>query len=285
MPTGPAASGEVVAVADRRPLSLRPRSADEPYKPRPPLVYEILFTDSDGAEDAVEMLDGSTLKGRTIQVTQNGVSLVDGMLCKVNVQGIGYDVTADEVREHFSQSGKVRTIRSMKDTRYGEVRFADADQAWYAKAELDGTELLGKRLRVELDASTDSLDKILVHGLTNAVAWQELADHFKECGEVKFCTVHGGLTARITFDSNVGAMAAMKRLNKSILKRKDLRPRYLQVAKPLDSHMNEVRVRNFPPDATRFELQSHFRVAGKVQKVEIYEEELPPEFCEPASQF
>lgn len=251
--------------------------------PRPPLCHEILFTDSDGAEDAVEMLDGSTLKGRTIQVTQNAVSYVDGMLSKVNVQGIGYDTTQDEVREHFSQAGVVRTVRSMKDTRYGEVRFADADQAWNAKAELDGTELLGKKIRVELDASTDNLDKVLVHGLTNAVAWQELADHFKECGEVRFCTVHGGLTAKITFDSNVGAMAAMKRLNKSILRRKDKRPRYLQVAKPLEGHMNEVRVRNLPPDSTRFELRAHFRSAGKVSRVEIYDEELPPEFCEQPS--
>lgn len=229
------------------------------------------------------MLDGSTLAGRSIQVTQNGVALVDGMLCKVNVQGISYDTTEQEVREHFSQAGTVRKIRAMKDTRYGEVRFSDADEAWNAKAELDGTELLGKKIWVELDASTDRLDKVLVHGLTGAVAWQELKDHFKECGHIKFCTVHGGLTAKIAFTTDVGATSAMKKLNKSVLRPKDKRPRCLQVAKPLEGHMNEVRVRGLPSDVTAFELQSHFRRAGKVQKVEIFEEALPPEFCEPPS--
>lgn len=249
-------------------------------KLQPPACYEVRFLSEADAARAAEEMDGSEFNGRKIQVTLNVVS---EPITKVNVQGIPGETFPTDVRSHFEQNGyRVAFCGTQVDILFGEVRFMKADYAWKAKVELDGSELCGKKLRVELDCSTDRLNKVLVHGLSTAVQWQELKDHFKQAGEVRSAVVHGGLTARIIYHDTDGAVRAMKNLNKSRLRGQVGR---LKVTGPWDGmeETTEVVVRGLPDGVEKSELWRHFKQAGKIDEVTVEEAKLPPEFYLPAA--
>eukprot|EP00933_Yihiella_yeosuensis_P081193 TRINITY_DN94754_c0_g1_i1.p1 TRINITY_DN94754_c0_g1~~TRINITY_DN94754_c0_g1_i1.p1 ORF type:complete len:566 (+),score=132.85 TRINITY_DN94754_c0_g1_i1:66-1700(+) len=75
----------------------------------------------------------------------------------------------------------------------GEVRFADPSMADAAKAELNGSFLKGTSIQVHADPKSLDGCKVLVTGLTPAIAWQDLKDHLKSCGTVAFATIHKGI--------------------------------------------------------------------------------------------
>mmetsp|Transcript_35041 Transcript_35041/g.81325 ORF Transcript_35041/g.81325 Transcript_35041/m.81325 type:complete len:315 (+) Transcript_35041:44-988(+) len=261
-------------VRKEKPRSYPPVDTASPIERRElkaPMAYQIWFAERDSVRKAVEELDGFEFAGAPLFVTP---STDPGA---VNAQGSFRSSTHQEVVEHFEQVGKVVDYEFHEDGRYGEVRFKTADEAWVAKEQLDGTVLYGKRLRVELDCSTHYMNKVLVHGLSKEVMWQELKDYFKQAGEITFSTVHGGKTAIIVYDSNECAVRAAKRLNKSRLRRK-----MLHVCLPWESTQENtaVRVRGLPADVSVAELKRHFGLCGRVDDVSIMVDLMPPEFCE-----
>jgi len=244
-----------------------------------PLFYQVSFNDEAHARAAAEELDGSMLGGSTLRVIyntrrENGKS--------INVQGIPRHVSEVAIRDHFSLVAEPTTVDRFDDDLYGEVRFKSADDAWNARVTLDGSQLYCKMLRVELDCSTDYMNKVLVHGINPAVMWQELKDHFKQAGEITFAAIHGGRTARIRFFRRDAAVTAMKRLNRSKLPGTT---QTINVALPFDGTEDtaEVRVRRLPPGATVDDVRAHFAMCGEIDEVTIEAaESLPPEFCEDA---
>lgn len=270
------------ALATPTPVTLAPSGIEGPppgfRQLRPPLIYEIIYAEGELAARAEELLDGAALCGRPIRVTLSKADL-DGVTRKVNVQDVLPDVPEAQVLALFEQVGPVKRSLVFKDTRFGEVRFKTSDQAWAARTELDGISFLGRRLRLELDCSHDYLNKVLVHGLSPGVMWQELKDLFKTKGTVTFAAIHGGRTARVVFETRDEAVKAMKDLNKSKIRGGD--QRYINVCRPFSETEDsaEVRVTNFLPTITVEAFEKHFASAGKVVSVHIEEAQLPPEFC------
>jgi len=248
--------------------------------PESPVCYEVDFADPNSATVAVENWDETTVDGRRIRVTVNPAQAT-----RVNVQGIG-DITDNKLKQLFGLAGEVVNIHRLRDVLYGEVRFETADEAWDAKVTLDNSLLNGKRLHVELDCSTHSLNKALVHGLSPTVTWRDLKKHFEQAGQIKWVQLHGGYTARVSFYLDDDAKAAMRTLNGKRLPGYD---KALSVAMPWDSYMHsaEIRVRNLPKEneipkeELRELLMSHFSTVAEVADVRIAEELPPPEFCVP----
>ena len=80
---------------------------------------------------------------------------------KLFVGNLAYAVTDDELRELFAQAGTCESVSIVIDRDTGQSRgfgfvvMATADDAERAKRQLDGTEVHGRRLRVD-DANDQS---------------------------------------------------------------------------------------------------------------------------------
>jgi cold-inducible RNA-binding protein len=78
---------------------------------------------------------------------------------KLFVGNLAYGVTEDELRELFEQQGTCESVSIVTDRDTGQSRgfafvtMAAAEDAERAKKQLDGTDLKGRRLRV--DAAND----------------------------------------------------------------------------------------------------------------------------------
>ncbi len=78
------------------------------------------------------------------------------MAQKLFVGGISFSTTSDGLREFFAQSGEVVSASVVTDKFTGEsrgfgfVEMASAEEANQAVAQLNGRELDGRRLRVEV---------------------------------------------------------------------------------------------------------------------------------------
>uniref|UniRef100_A0A7S4R7G9 RRM domain-containing protein n=1 Tax=Alexandrium monilatum TaxID=311494 RepID=A0A7S4R7G9_9DINO len=268
----------------REPLVQRPQpppgaDASTPMVKRDlkvPLFYQVSFAEEQDARRAPEELDGSVLGGSTLRVVYNTRGWRKTF---VNVQGVPRGISEEELRDHFALVGKPNKVVRFEDTLYGEVRFKKADDAWNARVTLDGSVLFNKVLRVELDCSTDFMNKVLVHGINPGVAWQELKDHFKQAGEITFAAIHGGPTARVLFQTRDAAVRAMKRRNRSKLRGTT---NAIHVALPFEGTEDsaEVRVRGLPLGVTAEAIEKHFAECGSIASVRIEVEPLPPEFCE-----
>jgi RNA recognition motif-containing protein len=83
------------------------------------------------------------------------------MAKKLFVGNLAYTVTEDELRELFASIGACESISIVLDRDTGQSRgfgfvtMAGADDAERAKKQLDGTDLKGRRLRVD-DANDQS---------------------------------------------------------------------------------------------------------------------------------
>ncbi len=83
------------------------------------------------------------------------------MAKKLFVGNLTYGVTEDELRELFAQAGTCESVSIVTDRDTGQSRgfafvtMASAEDAERAKKQLDGTDLKGRRLRVD-DAADQS---------------------------------------------------------------------------------------------------------------------------------
>lgn len=241
-----------------------------------PYTYEIFYYDEASARRAAKQLDGTQLVDRNVMVTLDTDAVP---ATKINVQNIATFVTYDKIREHFAQAGPVSHFRSYEDCRFGEVFFRkNPDIAWDAVQLKSGTEIRGKKIRVELDCSTEFLDKVIVHGLPRDVSWQDLRHHFGDLGEC-VAKVHGGFTARVHFKT----LEAAKAVFKSGTERLPSQPeRKVFIAYRWDSNWDvpDIDLTGITPSVTETEIRECFSKYGQINSVEFFQQALPPEFLE-----
>lgn len=192
----------------------------------PPTVCgEIRYENPEHAAQAVAMLDGSLFSGVTIGVA------IDG-LCKDNsrviVSKLSEDASWQDLKDHFQTIGPVAYSgirrpwgdkskgKGFKGKGFkgemdffgglgampmafggeigflGEIRFDSPLPAQQAVATLDGSNLKGCPIQVQIDPSTPGGSKLLVANLAPNTAWQDLKDHFSSCGPVAYATIHSG---------------------------------------------------------------------------------------------
>lgn len=104
---------------------------------------------TDGAEGVTAVADTETSSGA------NAIAKKDAGRRQLFVRGLAPTVTDEILTEYFSESYPIKTAVVVldKETRaskgYGFVTFADVEDAQRAKEELNGTELEGKKLRID----------------------------------------------------------------------------------------------------------------------------------------
>ena len=69
---------------------------------------------------------------------------------KLYVGNLTYSVTGEQLRELFQQFGQVGDIRVIEGKGFGFVEMTNQADAEKAKKELDGTQLAGRTLKVDL---------------------------------------------------------------------------------------------------------------------------------------
>eukprot|EP00933_Yihiella_yeosuensis_P076493 TRINITY_DN8628_c0_g5_i1.p1 TRINITY_DN8628_c0_g5~~TRINITY_DN8628_c0_g5_i1.p1 ORF type:complete len:204 (-),score=29.45 TRINITY_DN8628_c0_g5_i1:50-661(-) len=157
--------------------------------------------------------------------------------------------------------------------------------AWEAKTTLDGTLLMGMRIRIEIDCTTNYLSTILVHGLENRVRWQDLMNYFRQVGTVKWATTWAcpGINARVAFQRISQAQLAKKRNNGA--NDFPMQEAPIRVTSPIDwdSNSAEVIVTGLRMTASEDMVREYFSQIGKVEEVELmrrWEVPFPIEFVE-----
>jgi len=246
---------------------------------RAPLLYQIEYEDELGAAGAVDYFDKDEPWGRLLQVIQSAEKPQ-----MIEVTGIPRRIEQSEVQEHFSKTGEVSSVKAQDDGLFGKVTFKTADAAWEAKVRVDGTELAGRRLRVEFDVADESLRKLFVHGIRPDVTPKALNLHFGGKAEgVFFASIHGGYEVRVQYKDVHSAKGAIQQLRGKTLEGEAVSwGRIMDVDWPWDAVMGaaEVRVRNLDSGKTEEQIARRFGEIGEVTLVERRSGELPFEFCE-----
>jgi len=134
--------------------------------------------------------------------------------CRVYIGNLPKDCRERDIERAFKTFGRIRDI--LVKTGYGFVEFEDHRDADDAVYEMDGTDLLGERVSVEVargtrrERSRDGrrngssrapwLDKygppmrtkyrVIVENLSTRVSWQDLKDLMRRAGEVCYADAH-----------------------------------------------------------------------------------------------
>eukprot|EP00927_Polykrikos_kofoidii_P076068 TRINITY_DN7279_c0_g1_i1.p1 TRINITY_DN7279_c0_g1~~TRINITY_DN7279_c0_g1_i1.p1 ORF type:complete len:859 (+),score=135.60 TRINITY_DN7279_c0_g1_i1:328-2577(+) len=181
----------------RRPIV---RSSGDPSE-----EAEVRFFSSDSAKHAVQTFNGAILNGMQIHV-----AIDPACPERVLVTNMPAGVSWQELKDHFSQVGEVQFSnigkhRGMHGGSHGrggfdgqdsgqpfvgEINYNSPSQAQAAMHMLDGTEMRGVRISVQMDPIHPS--KILVHNLPPGCKWQEVKNHFSQAGHVPFTAVRRG---------------------------------------------------------------------------------------------
>jgi len=160
---------------------------------------EVRYDDASVSQQAVEFFNGSELMGSVLSVESDPKSK-DG--AKLIVQGIPQGAGWQELKDHFAGIGTPVAFANIwkggapmgmmaGGGLMAEVRYDDPSHAELAAATLNGMELEGFPLSVEVDHKSKDGSKLIISGVNPITAWQELKDHFAQCGVVAFADVKG----------------------------------------------------------------------------------------------
>lgn len=189
---------------------------------------EVRFDHAVCVHSAVAM-SGTNLGGSAITVTPDMTSK-DGT--KVIVRGFGPQVMWQELKDHFKPCGTVAHAdvkgqskgkgRGSSFPSVGEVRMSSAEEASLAVQTLNGGQMSGSTLSVQLHGGSKDGTKLQVSGIPPGAAWQELKDLFGSCGTVMHADtapiVPGQtFTGEVRYDDPQQAMLALKTLNDTSL--------------------------------------------------------------------
>eukprot|EP00124_Ichthyophonus_hoferi_P000890 Ihof_evm14s38 gene=Ihof_evmTU14s38 len=129
---------------------------------------------------------------------------------RIFVGNLARDVREDDIDHLFEKYGKVLEV-TLKNG-FGFVEFEDERDAEDAIKGVDGVDLLGNRIRVEMSLGSRGMrggagpgavgrgnrygppmrtdNRLIVNNLSSRVSWQDLKDEFRRYGDVTFADAH-----------------------------------------------------------------------------------------------
>eukprot|EP00611_Tribonema_gayanum_P017775 TRINITY_DN3063_c0_g1_i1.p1 TRINITY_DN3063_c0_g1~~TRINITY_DN3063_c0_g1_i1.p1 ORF type:complete len:380 (+),score=107.75 TRINITY_DN3063_c0_g1_i1:75-1214(+) len=119
----------------------------------------VTFTNEQEANEAVAAMNGLEMEGRRIRVAVSkpkSVAAPEGDGCKLYVGNLGYDTTADQLESRFAEYGTISdlTVVTDRDTGnsrgFGFITYSSAAEAAAAADNLDGAEVDGRTIRVNI---------------------------------------------------------------------------------------------------------------------------------------
>lgn len=147
-----------------------------------------------------------------------------------------------------------------RDDCIGEIRFETPLEAQQALS-LDGSELGGRTLRVEIDERSKDGTKLVVRGMSEDLRWTALKDHFKTVGKVLYGDVKTGCNlpcvGTVRFETHEQAAQALQ-LNGSDVQGYNIELK----AHPGSKDRTKLQIFNLPPGLEWQELKDFFGQAG-----------------------
>eukprot|EP00930_Biecheleria_cincta_P019967 TRINITY_DN15108_c0_g2_i1.p1 TRINITY_DN15108_c0_g2~~TRINITY_DN15108_c0_g2_i1.p1 ORF type:complete len:468 (+),score=114.82 TRINITY_DN15108_c0_g2_i1:57-1406(+) len=162
----------------------------------------------------------------------------------------------------------------------GEVRFNSAHEALKAKETLDGSILMGAKIKVVMDINSQDGTKILIYDMAPGLQWQELKDHFSQCGVVAYASTGNegrgkGFIAPNTSAAAGGPLHAVGEVRMSHKDEADLAIKTLHgtefggkiinvEADKSSVDSTKLLINNIPDETHWIELKELFATCGKV---------------------
>merc|ERR1719487_1892118 len=94
-------------------------------------------------------------------------------------------------RKRFKGGGDGTPYPADGPTVNAEVRFDDTETAQRAADTLNGSQIGGATITVEMDPNSKDGTRIKVAGVPKGADWQEVKDHFGQIGRVAFADIKG----------------------------------------------------------------------------------------------
>ena len=108
---------------------------------------------------------------------------------KLYVGNLDYSVTLEQLKTLFNTYGEVTQANIVKGKGFGFIIFENAAQAMEARTALDGSEFVGRSLRVDLarpkQSQADGGIKLYVGNISYTVEQVELQRLFSQFGRVR----------------------------------------------------------------------------------------------------
>ena len=204
------------------------------------------------ASKAIIELNGTELKGRTIHVREDRESVEHATCTRIYVSNLAYEVSWQDLKDHFKQVGYVSRADVMTDDvgkskGYGIVEFTDTAAAQKAIDELNNTQICGREIFVRIDRDSAASSKIktgytklFVGNLSFDVSWQDLKDHFKKAGFVTRADIIADNEGKskgygiVEFSNSIEANYAIETLNGT-----DIKGRVINVRVDREMHQTQ----------------------------------------------
>jgi RNA recognition motif-containing protein len=188
------------------------------------------FSQERFAKKAIECLNETEFQGRVIYVREDIKNAADDRTAEVKgfersksknsdnrsiyIWNLSYDTTKRELEDHFRRTGNIETATLLtgsdgRSLGCAVVVYQEAKGADRALRELDATMLDGREVRIRedrghnenrprdrKDVMNSSSCQLYVGNLSFQTTWQELKDHFRQCGRVDHVDVIEGPDGR-----------------------------------------------------------------------------------------
>jgi len=178
-----------------------------------PSVGTVRFETPQEAQAALA-LDGAVMEGHELSIKPHAGSK-DGT--KLQILNVPPTFEWQELKDFFAQHGHTPIFAGTSSSSGGsvsaEVRFDDPQHAQGALQLLNGSILGGAEIKVILDATSSDGSKLRVTGIPPGLEWQEVKDHFAQCGTVAFVNVDGEKGAK---GGNIGKGSGKGCLGKGV---------------------------------------------------------------------
>jgi RNA recognition motif-containing protein len=236
----------------------------------------VTYHSMDEAKQAVSGMNGKELDGRRIKVDiskPKGTSAPEPQGCKLYIGNLGYDTSAEDLKHQFAQYGELTDLTVVTDRETGSSRgfafatYTNPDDASAAVRELDGFEVDGRQLRVNLSKPKEARSndfggggggggygggrggggggggvdacKVFVGNLgwdTTQDALQAAFSQYGQLSDVKLVTDRDTGNSRgfafVTFRDQAGAESAIANLDATELDGREIRVNISQPKKP-----------------------------------------------------
>lgn len=218
-------------------------------------VGAVRFLTMEDARDVVTKLDGKEWRGQCLKLETD---MSDQLGNRILVHGLNGLTRWQELKQYLARVAEVAWLEITASDSFAEVRFNTSSRAEQTVETLQGTELCGSELLLELATG----DRVLVYGISHATRYKDLLKLFNNTGEVDFAFIHRA-SAEVRFETAESAQLAVKELDGS-----EWRGRTIKVAphhKTTDG--TKVIVTGLDPSVKWQDLKDYFGKVGRVEFV------------------
>jgi len=159
-----------------------------------PITGVVRFSTPEQAQAALD-LNGTVVDGHEVAIKVHGGSKDR---TKLQLFNLPPHMQWQELKDFFTQNGIPPLFCDAMSSECitAEVRFVEAQGAQLAVSSLNGGILGGAQISVAIDQMSTDGTRIVVSNIPAGIEWQELKDHFSQCGAVAFARTSADMSPK-----------------------------------------------------------------------------------------